>query len=85
MKAFGHLCSVWRSKTARVGKRAVTINEMTFYRLKVGLWYKKVIRSSDIKIKEGDCFFYSIFFGTAADLAKSELIILPGNHDLSLI
>jgi hypothetical protein len=35
MKAFGHLCSVWRSKTARVEKRAVAIWEMTFYRLKV--------------------------------------------------
>ena len=35
MKACGHLCSVWRSKTARVGKRAVATSEMTFYRLKV--------------------------------------------------
>ena len=35
MKACGHLCSVWRSKTARVEKRAVAIWEMTFYRLKV--------------------------------------------------
>jgi hypothetical protein len=68
-----------------VEKRAVAIWEMTFYRLKVEIWYKKVIRSSDIRIKEGDCFFCSNFFGYTADLAKSELIILPGNHDLSLI
>ena len=30
MKAISHLCSVWGSKTARVEKRAVAINEMTF-------------------------------------------------------
>ena len=33
MKAFGHLCSVWRSMTARVILEAVAVNEMTFYLL----------------------------------------------------
>jgi len=35
MKAFSRLSSVWRFKTARVEKRAVSIWEITFYRLKV--------------------------------------------------
>ena len=33
MKAFSHLCSVWRSMTARVILEAVAVNEMTFYLL----------------------------------------------------
>ena len=33
MRAFSHLCSVWRSMTARVILEAVAVNEMTFYLL----------------------------------------------------
>ena len=85
MLAFSHLSSKRRFKTARVEMRAVAFWEMTFYRLMAGIWYMKIIQSSNIKLNKADCFFNSNFFGWAADLAKSELIILPENHDLSPI
>ena len=37
MKAFSHLCSGWRSMTARVEMRAVAICEICFCRLEAGM------------------------------------------------
>ena len=61
MKAFGHLCSVWRSMTARVILEAVAVNEMTFYLLLAKTWYMKIIPSSNVKLNKVDCFVTSCF------------------------
>ena len=45
-----------RFATARVAWRAVAINEISIKLLPVKTWYKKVIRSSNIKFNKGNCF-----------------------------
>ena len=54
--AGSHLSSVRRIKTARVIWRAVEFAETTSILLWSKIWYKTVIRSSNIKLDKGDCF-----------------------------
>ena len=54
--AGSHLRSIWRFKTARVIWRAVEFAETTSILLRTKIWYKTVIRSSNIKLDKVDCF-----------------------------
>ena len=53
--------------------------------LRASIYAAQRFRESISKSKEVTASSTQFFFGSAADLAKSELIILPGNLDLSLI
>ena len=56
MMAGSHLRSVRHFKTARMIWRAVEFAETTSILLRTKIWYKTVIRSSNIKLDKVDCF-----------------------------
>ncbi len=63
-----------RFMTAREAWRAVAINEISIKLLPVKTWYKKVIRSSNIKFNKGNCFYTHVQSNLSADLFTNELM-----------